>query len=169
MRSGQRARNYPATIPREIARGSSTAGVPRNFFMISTWSFKFTATERRKDERPAGRGRGAFSQLAAEPGRSLSLPRVLWPGCRLYRWINEIEIRWIQSRVFALSPSSRGRRGRSLARSLSWLSLLRENRCRAGGQPTGVLIEYIKHTAERRRVRGVNVHASVSLHMNVLK
>lgn len=130
--------------------------------MISTWSFKFPATDWENDERATRRGREAFSQLAAEPPVLLAVS----PSSCSLAWMPFISSdQWDRNkmdtepgtRVFFRHPPSPYPSGdgmgvrRVSVSSLSFLSL-RENRCRAGGQPTGVLIEYIKHTAERRMV-----------------
>lgn len=66
------------------------------------------------------------------------------------------------SSSFSLGCRARGREWALLSFSPH------ENRCRAGGQPTRIPIEYIKHT-QAPPVRSVDVHALVSLRINVLK
>lgn len=83
---------------------------------------------------------------------SLCRSRVLWPGRRLYRRINGIEIRWIQSQRLGRSSATpspcrlRDEVARERAPSPARLSLLTGTDVgQAVSQPES--IEYIKHTS----------------------
>jgi len=80
---------------------------------------------------------------------------------------NKMDTDWALGRSSTSSSFSLSTAGQEEENELSYLSLLTRNRCRAGGQPTRIPIEYIKHS--RAPVRSVDVYALVSLCMNVLK